>query len=301
MRIIKPVTITDSNLTSSTVPENDYSAWSSVTTYALGDNVISTTTHKIYESAQGSNLNNDPTTDDGTWWIEVSATNRWKAFDQKVTDQVTQATSLQYVIDTTDELINSLAFFNLDAAEVQVQLEDATDGEYYNETFDLIDNSYVIDWYTYFFEPNRKLPELLLTDLSPYVDPTVTITISETGSTAEVGQIIVGRFLDLGITQYNTSVSIEDFSRKERDTFGNPIIVQRAFAQRAEYDVSILTGDARRVQSILSEVRTTPVVWFAGPDTEQYGTTIYGYYIDFDINLATPSRSYATIEVEGLI
>ena len=301
MRIIKPVTITDSILTSSTVPEDDYPVWASGTTYALEDRVINTTVHKVYESVQSSNVGNDPTTDDGTWWLEVSATNRWKAFDQKITAQVSEANSIQYVLDPTDELITSIGFFNLDASTLQVQLEDATEGEYYNETFDLIDNSYVIDWYTYFFEPQRKLEELVLNDLPPYISPTVTTTITETGSTAEVGQIVIGRYLDLGALRYNTSVSIEDYSRKERDTFGNPIIVQRAFAQLADYDLVLETNAVRRVQSILSEIRTTPVVWFAGTDTEKFGTTIYGYYKDFNINLSTPSLSYATIEVEGLV
>lgn len=301
MRIIKPVTVTDSILTSSTVPEDDYPVWASGTTYAIGDRVINTTVHKVYESVQNSNTGNDPTTDDGTWWLEVSATNRWKAFDQKITDQVSEANSIGYVLDPTDELVTSVAFFNLDASELQLQLETTSEGEYYNETFDLIDNSYVLDWYTYFFEPQRKLEELLINDLPPYTSPTVTITISETGSTAEVGQIIIGRFLELGATQYNTSVSIEDYSRKERDTFGNPIIVGRAFAQLADYDITLETSSVRRTQSILSEIRTTPVVWFAGADTEKYGTTIYGYYRDFSINLSTPSLSYATIEVEGLV
>ena len=301
MRIIKPVTITDAILTSSTVPEDDYPVWSSGTTYAAEDRVISTTNHKIYESAQGSNTNNDPTTDDGTWWLTVSATNRWKAFDQKVTEQVTEANSIEYVLNPTGEFITSVAFFNLDASELQLQLEDATEGEYYNETFDLIDNSYVADWYSYFFEPQRKLEELVVTDLPPFTGPTVTVTISETGSTAEVGQIIIGRFLDIGALEYNSSVSIEDYSRKERDEFGNPIIVQRAFSQLADYDVTFETSAVRRVQSILSEIRTTPVVWFAGANTSQYGTTIYGYYRDFNISLSTPSISYATIEVEGLV
>jgi hypothetical protein len=52
------------------------------TTYADGDRVIVTTPniHKIYESQQAANTGNDPTTDDGTWWLEVSSTNRWKLF-----------------------------------------------------------------------------------------------------------------------------------------------------------------------------------------------------------------------------
>ena len=50
MKLVKPVTITDSNLTSTSVAETDYSAWSSVTSYTVGQKVIVVATHKIYEA-----------------------------------------------------------------------------------------------------------------------------------------------------------------------------------------------------------------------------------------------------------
>ena len=74
--IVNPLTITDAMLTSSTVTEDDYSAWSGSTTYALGARVIVLSTHKIYQSLQASNLNKDPTAQP-LWWIEVSPTNKW--------------------------------------------------------------------------------------------------------------------------------------------------------------------------------------------------------------------------------
>jgi len=43
MRIIRPTTITDAMLTSSTVAETDHAAYNGATTYALGDRVIVTT------------------------------------------------------------------------------------------------------------------------------------------------------------------------------------------------------------------------------------------------------------------
>ena len=57
LKVIPPVTITDSILLSSSVPETDYAAWNSGTTYSIGNRVILTSTHKIYESLQNSNLN----------------------------------------------------------------------------------------------------------------------------------------------------------------------------------------------------------------------------------------------------
>lgn len=49
MRIVKPISITDSVLTSSSVPENDHPAYSSTTGYELKSKVIIQSAHKIYE------------------------------------------------------------------------------------------------------------------------------------------------------------------------------------------------------------------------------------------------------------
>ncbi|WP_285303354.1 hypothetical protein, partial [Klebsiella pneumoniae] len=80
LKVIPPLSITDSILTSSNVAETDYATWSSGTTYNIGDRVryVSTNIHKVYESLRVTNLNHDPTTDTSSppYWIEVSATNR---------------------------------------------------------------------------------------------------------------------------------------------------------------------------------------------------------------------------------
>jgi len=89
MQIIKPITVTDSILTATNVPENDFPQWAAGTTYSIGNKVVSLTTHKIYESLINSNLGNNPTTDDGTKWLDLGATTRWKAFDTKIGNRAT--------------------------------------------------------------------------------------------------------------------------------------------------------------------------------------------------------------------
>jgi hypothetical protein len=76
LKVIPPLSITDSNLTSSNVTEADHAAYVAGTTYAIGNRVIITTpnVHKIYESLQAGNIGHDHLPSP-TWWIEVSATN----------------------------------------------------------------------------------------------------------------------------------------------------------------------------------------------------------------------------------
>lgn len=300
MQIIKPVTVTDSILTSSNITEDDYAQWAVGTTYNVGDKVIVLSTHRIYESLVGSNLGNDPTTDDGTNWLNIGATNRWKAFDQKIGDPVTNLNTIEYVLSDADSNVTSVALFGLEGISANVTVTDDTEGEVYNQTVSLIDNRNIVDWYTYFFEEQVQREQALFLDIPPYVGSDVDVTVTAaTGETAELGQLVLGFLSNIGTTSYGTAISIEDFSRKETDAFGNFIVVERAFAQLADFDVQFETANARKIQRTLASLRATPVVYIGSPDTA-YGTTIYGFYRRFDLTLEGPSLSFGAIEVEGL-
>jgi len=300
MQIIKPVTVTDSILTSSNITEDDYAQWAVGTTYNVGDKVIVLSTHRIYESLVGSNLGNDPTTDDGTNWLNIGATNRWKAFDQKIGDPVTNLNIIEYVLSDAASNVTSVALFGLEGISANVTVTDDTEGEVYNQTVSLVDNRNIVDWYTYFFEEQVQREQALFLDIPPYVGSDVDVTVTAaTGETAELGQLVLGFLSNIGTTSYGTAISIEDFSRKETDAFGNFIVVERAFAQLADFDVQFETANARKIQRTLASLRATPVVYIGSPDTA-YGTTIYGFYRRFDLTLEGPSLSFGAIEVEGL-
>jgi hypothetical protein len=305
MKVITPIAITNSNLTASNVTEDDYPEWDSGTTYDAEDTVIVIgTTHKVYESVQGSNLNNDPTTDDGTWWLEVSATNRWKAFDQKISDQVSNSGTITYSI-TPSGLVTGVGFLNLSAPEVRVEIYEAAspNDKIYDSTQTLVDTSEIVDWFTYFTTDLSSSfdTEALFIGVPGYAGHQIDITIGDGTGTPLVGQIVIGATTTLGLTQDGTTIGIEDFSTKDRDSFGNAIITERAFADEASFNVAINTADARRVKRVLSNLRATPALYFADEDLISYGMTIYGFFQDFSIPLSSGSLSFATIEIEGLV
>ncbi len=116
MRIIRPLTITDAMLTDCNVPETDGTAgeWGVAVPYLVGDTVRVTTTgvHKIYEALENVTGGDSPEIDvlnAVPKWLEISATNRWKAFDQKVGSQTSQAVSIVYEI-TPGAIVDSIAF-----------------------------------------------------------------------------------------------------------------------------------------------------------------------------------------------
>jgi hypothetical protein len=299
MKLIRPETVTDTIFQSSDVPEADYSAWLVGTTYADGDRVIVTTPniHKIYESQQAANTGNDPTTDDGTYWLEVSSTNRWKLFNGIVQEQTEQAGGMEYVLQSPT-VINSLALINVDCAEVTVTVEDATEGVVYDETFSLISDSGIQDWYAYFFEPIVRDDRLAILDLPPYANADITVTFTDT-VTAKCGALIIGQFADLGFSQHGASYSIIDYSTKTTDSQGRVTITDGPYANKLDVDVILDTSVFGTVRNILADLRTTPCAWIA--EENNRNSIVYGYYREFDIILSNPTTSRCSLEIEGLV
>ena len=299
MKLIRPETVTDTIFQSSDVPENDYSAWLVGTTYSDGDRVIVTTPniHKIYESQQAANTGNDPTTDDGTWWLEVSSTNRWKLFNGIVQEQTEQAGGMDYVLQSPT-VVNSLALINIDCAEVTVTVEDATEGVVYDETFSLISDSGIQDWYAYFFEPIVRDDRLAILDLPPYANADITVTFTDSG-TAKCGALIIGQFADLGFSQHGASFSIIDYSTKTTDSQGRVTITDGPYANKLDVDVILDTAVFGVVRNTLADLRTTPCAWVA--EENNRNSIVYGYYREFDIILSNPTTSRCSLEIEGLV
>jgi len=299
MRIIKPITVNDTIFDTSNVTEDDFAAWDASTSYSIGNKVIVISTHTIYESAANTNSGNNPTTDTVNWF-PIGATNRWKAFDKKISDPTTRTGSITYTLQDAATSITALAFFGLVGSTVNVTVTTAAGSEVYNVTKSLVETDGIDDWYTYFFNENVLKTELLFLSIPPYNNSEIDITITTGASdTAEVGQIVLGSLIPFGITTYGTSIGIEDYSSKEVDAFGNFIITERAFSNTADFDIKYLTKDARRIQNTLATLRAKPIV-FIGSDDASYGLVLYGFYRRFDLTLETPSYSFGSIEVEGL-
>jgi len=309
MKIIRPLTITDAMLTASNVAETDGTAgeWAVGTPYTAGDTVrvVTAGVHKVYEALVNVTGGSTPEVDvlaAVPKWAEVSATNRWKAFDTKVGSQTSQATSITYTL-TPGVVVDSVAFLNMDAATIRIVSTDPVVGVVYDKTTDLISTvitgvAGVYDWYTYFFSSEFKLADLVLIDLPPYLNTVLTITITYTGGTAKVGGIVLGVLANLGITQYSPTVGIHDYSIKEVDDFGVYSVTQRAFSKRMSCDIIIEKASIADVQNLLASYRTTLLVWIG---SEDYASLIvYGFYKDFNIIISYPSFAICSIDIEGL-
>lgn len=297
MIIIRPVTINDSVLTSSDVPETEHPEWLVGTAYVLDDiiQVTDDTIHSIYQ-ALGATTGDYPP-DNPDKWVRLSATNTWAMFSDQISDTTDKAVDINVTL-TPAKVINAISFFNLTGTDVVVEMDDPVDGIVYSNTVSLDDSAPVNNWWSYFFEPISLKKDIVLLDLPPFANADINITINNSAATASCGLVAIGSQLQIGIANHGSSVGIVDYSTKEQDTFGRPVVVKRNFTKRVDYDVSSPTSQVGAIQRTLAGFRTTPMTYVGDEDNE--ATIVYGYYRDFDIVISSPTLSDLSIEVEGL-
>ncbi len=295
--VVKPFDITDAMLISTDVPETDYAEWSSGTTYALGDRRIIAATHTVWESLAGSNLNHPPAASP-TWWIEVSKTNRWKLFDTSNSTQTAQATTMTYTLRLGASVTLAAALNLVGVTSMRVRVNDPVYGVVYDVTTDIAPLPVSSSWWEWFFGVRQAKSNVILRDLPAF--PNADLSIDFTGSASlAVGVLLFGQVADWGLgINYGASVGIQDYSRKETNTFGDAVLVQRAFAKRAQFNVTILKAETDYLQQYLAELRATPCLWIGADAYES--TYIFGFYKDFDILIAYPEQSDCSITLEGL-
>lgn len=297
MRIIRPTTITGSMVTACDVPEDDYTAWSPFTAYVVGNRCLFN--HKNYECLV-NNTNYNPADYSITTvpkWLDLGYCNRWRMFDTIVGTQTSQATS--FSISIVPGIIDSIAFLDVEATTIEIEMVDPVEGTVYEETLDMIMKSPVVDGYTYFFEPIITDDAAVLLGIPPFGSATITVTVTNTGGTAKLGTLALGTQKHLGLTLYEPSISITDYSKKEVDAFGNYTIVERRFSKKFSCDLSLNSSAVDDLQKTLATYRATPVIW-VGSDASYSSMIIYGFYKSFQITVPYRTKSNCSLEIEGL-
>lgn len=305
MIVIVPITVNSTVLTDSSIPMPDASVgeveWTSGT-YVTGDQRIMSSTGKLYEVVATPSTTDAPNAGAAKavkTWIEVSATNRFRAFDAVIDTRSTESASPLTVELSPTGLCNSVSAFNLsgvDAVNVTV-MDGAT--EVYNQDIDMTDDSMVADEYTWFFSPVIFRTQFVLTDLPAYNNPTITMTF--TGAAAVgVGEIVIGNQTDLGVALYGSSVETVDYSVYEPDDFGNRQVVRRRTADLVEFKVAVQKSRINYVRNILKDIRGVNCVWF-GENTIDDATLVYGFGRGSRIPIETPTINEMIITVQGLV
>jgi hypothetical protein len=193
----------------------------------------------------------------------------------------------------------SQAALSAGAATVQIVVENGDD-EVYNETFEL-DTREVTDWYSYFFEPFSSKPSIVVFDLPPYTNAVITVTISAPTGDVTCGALIIGRNVYLGRTQYGAESDALNFSRVERNDFGDSVLIPRRSVPKTNQALLAPKANLARIRGARTQLNAVPAVWTAIDDSDHpyyEALLILGYYRQFTINLAHPEDVLIKLELE---
>lgn len=276
-----------------------YAAYNGGTTYAAEYIVTDTTNHKLYKSLAGSNTGHALT--DTDWWLEISASNKWAAFDNATGALTEWEGEIVYEITTTG-VADVVALLNMDGITTANLVAVADSVEVLDADYDLISGGGINNWWDYFFEPYGTQADLAITDLinleiDPEAELVLTLTLTGSGPIS-IGEIVVGRSRVLGATQYGLSLGIVDYSKIEVDVFGVRAIVQRNFAKRLSGEIWVDSANTSYVFSLLAALRATPVLVIGADD---YAASIqFGLLKSWSERIAYPSHSILDLEFEGL-
>lgn len=280
LSVLAPNTITSAMLVSSTVPENDEAQWLVGTTYGLGARVIDTTTHRIYESAKAGNVGKNPTDINnriGTtiWWIDVTATNRWKLFDTQISTQTkVTATSMTYVLKPG--AVNSVYLAGLDADTATVSVKDATGGTVVFSETKTLEDSAPPDYYEYFFAPFHLQEDALFSGLPAYSNPEVTITLAKTSGDILCGAALFGDLKQLGDTQKGAQAKPKTYSYIKINEAGENEIKRRKSAKDMTATARIPIEQADTVVGVMTSLLDVPAMYIASDSVNYAGLRAFG-------------------------
>lgn len=299
MEMIRPVTVDDTVLISSTAAEDDYAAWNAATNYAVGNRVIRTTTHAVYENliagVDATAPENAPTR-----WVYVRPTNKYAMFDSVIGTSTSLASPLTVVLEPGR--IGGLSMFELVGESLQIDMLSSSGGSsVYSITVDL-DQTEIFSFYDYFFAEYVQRESVALTNLpTEYTDPELTVTLTGTG-TVSAGVLAVGRVFDLGRTLYGATLRRQDFSKKTTDDFGYISVVQRTTRKLMSSDLIIEYEYFAMLDRLMREMQSIPAVYVATTEDEFYDPlNVYGFVTDFRIVVQFPKYLSCNIEIEGLV
>ena len=289
--------------------------WDSTVANVVGDTVKCTSsagngaaneTYRIYECIQATTAV-DPTTDVGTvspgigsYWKEIGSVNEWAWANDTVQDQSTNATTLQVVL-TPGSIVNAVGLANITVADsVNITIDDPVEGEVHNVDYDLTSDSGIDNWYDYYFEEITLWQNWAVFDLPPYIDATITITLSVSSGTCGIGAIVAGQGLTIGDAQYgSSSFGITDYTQHDYVPDLERIIsTEGTYIDEGNFTIVVGNSKFSALKQQLTSLRNTPI--FFSADADRPGTGIFGKYRDFELMLEGPQVTVCNLEVAGL-
>ena len=303
MIVVPPITLTTDN-TTSTVPEPSAGEveWVSGTAYTKGQVVIRSVTHKKYECITDNNSTSPPELN-FTQWLDIGPTNKWAMFDNLRSKKTIAQGSMEITV-TSGKRIDSVALMGLEAKTVKVWMVVGGVTVWGPEERNMTGRN-TTTWSEYFFGEFKYVPTLLFKNLPPYSGATIHIEITnDPALNVACSEVIVGKKTYIGAAQYNAVSDSLNFSKIDRDEFGNTLLKQRRTVPKARVTTIAKKGLTNKIREVREELNAVPALWSALDDnfTDPYfeALFIYGVYKQFEIDISEPNSTTINLELEEM-
>ncbi len=278
-------------------------------TYTTGQQVVRTTTNRVYQclintgpvsSTPPENLLGGST----VYWFDAGPSNKYAMFDllRNSSTKATGTGNTMTVILQPGQRVDSIAFVGMKRV-VTVRVTVATnaiDAPIYDSGTITLSTSDATNWYQYFFSPITYKNSTVLFNLPPTATPYVTITL--TGSNIECGGVALGLKEDIGILQRGATNDVINFSKVDRDVFGNATLIQRRNVPKTSQTLLLPAANLDSVRRLRDSLNGTTAVWVGLDDLpDQYyfeSLLIVGFYKQFSISIDNPAYVTVSLELE---
>jgi hypothetical protein len=306
MKVIRPFDLSDpavATVTTNLVESNPL--WVSGTTYGVNALVYydAVGVHRTYQRIIAGAGTTTPNLDTANW-ADIGPNNKWAMFDNSNSTSSTGTSFLTTIvipdlfstpIPSTSITAVSIAMFGLVCGNVTITWY-ALDGVTIAGT-----SSIGVNCWT------DKIAGSNIVHAIP-LNPgyTTKITVSVSGSygsgsiVAKCATLVLGELIYIGDTMYNPTIGIVSYSVKQTDSYGNTTFVKRSNSKRMTAKLMLNNAQLSAVQGTLAQLEATPCVWL-GTDTSNLSIlNVFGFSRDFSFDVAYPTRTLCSLDIEGL-
>jgi hypothetical protein len=272
-----PITITDAMILGGTTiaePAAGETAWVSAGTYAMGNERIRATTHRVYECIQAHTGRTALPEVDGAFWLEKRPTLRHAPLDDYSNTKARTVTTMTYVLQPG--FINGLWLSGIEGTSYTLTVKTAPGGTVIkSESGDLFQQA--AGFYELLYTPLLQTTQLSFDGIpmSPTAEVTITIA-SASGAAVALGTIKVGdwRYFvgdgAFGGTQYGAEADRTSYSYREYFDDGTYRTVKRPSSRDIRLSVAIDAEQSMYADAILAEIIDTAVP-FEASNIGKYG------------------------------
>lgn len=306
MRIMAPLSI-GTQLTSSSIAEPDTAtgevAWAASTAYAAGDVRVRATTHRKYMALKAiANTVTTPPESDAANWSDIGPTNRYAMFDaERNTASTVTGTSLSATV-TPGVRATTVAVFGLRAETVRLQAT-SSGSTVYDKTINLSTRS-TSKWSEYFFGTFAYREGALFQNVPPNINNVITITLGRAMSgLLSCETVAIGTPVEIGDAQYGATSDIFDFSRIDRDAFGNAALVRRKNVPTLNVQVLAEKSKVPAIRTLREQYAARPLIFLPVADSSDAlfdALAMVGIFKRMPIAVQYSRHVLLTIEAEGL-